>query len=154
VSLPLNIVLAPSYRKAGVQSLKRNSRLYGIAPCQDVPLGLKMRYSRAPSLNFDGPQPVKYRLACLFALAATPALAVDPTGVPQCDVLLKRYEACSGELSQKQVHAAQKELLEGAMGMRAAGQDPKLRPDLERFCADTFERMKKESDIKDCMSKP
>ncbi|WP_036280847.1 hypothetical protein [Methylocystis sp. ATCC 49242] len=97
---------------------------------------------------------MKLRLACLFVLAATPALAVDPTGVPQCDALLKRYEACSVELSPKQLHAAQKELLEGAMGMRAAGTDPKLRPDLERFCDDTFEKMKKESDIKDCMSKP
>jgi hypothetical protein len=97
---------------------------------------------------------VKYRLACLVAFAVTPAFAVDPTGVPQCDAFLKRYESCSSQLSPKQVHAAQKELLEGAMGMRAAGQDPKLRPDLERFCADRFEQMKKDSEIADCMSKP
>jgi hypothetical protein len=97
---------------------------------------------------------VKFRLACLLALVATPALAVDPTGVPQCDAFLKRYEACSGQLSPKQVHAAQKELLEGAMGMRAAATDPKLRPELERFCAERHEQMKKASDIADCMSKP
>ncbi|WP_363347978.1 hypothetical protein [Methylocystis echinoides] len=97
---------------------------------------------------------MKYRLACLFVLAATPAFAVDPTGIPQCDALLKRYEACSSLLSPKQVHAAQKELLDGAMGMRAAAGDPKLRPDLERYCTDRFEQMKKESDIKECMSKP
>ncbi len=97
---------------------------------------------------------MKLRLACLAALFATPAFAVDPTGVPQCDAFLKRYEACSGQLSRAQVHAAQKELLEGAMGMRAAAEDPKLRPDLERFCADRFEQMKKASDIADCMSKP
>lgn len=95
-----------------------------------------------------------YRLAGLLALIATPALAVDPTGIPQCDALLKKYEACSSLLSPKQVHAAQKELLDGAMGMRAAGTNPKLRPDLERYCADTFERMKKEGDIKECMAKP
>ena len=97
---------------------------------------------------------MKYALACLIAFAATPAFAVDPTGIPQCDALLKRYESCSGLLPPKQVHAAQKELLDGAMGMRAAAGDPKLRPDLERYCADTFERMKKEGDIKECMSKP
>lgn len=97
---------------------------------------------------------MRIRLACLLLFAATPALGMDPTGIPQCDALLKRYEACSVQLPPKQVHAAQKELLDGAMGMRAAAGDPKLRPDLERYCADTFERMKKESDIKECMSKP
>ncbi len=97
---------------------------------------------------------MKYLLACLIAFAATPALAVDPTGIPQCDALLKRYEACSSLLTPKQVHAAQKELLDGAMGMRAVANDPSKRPDLERYCTDTFERMKKEGDITECMSKP
>jgi hypothetical protein len=97
---------------------------------------------------------VKFRLACLFAFAVTPAFAVDPTGIPECDALLKRYEACSSLLTPKQVHAAQKELLDGAMGMRAAASDPTKRADLARYCADTFEQMKKASDIKDCMAKP
>ncbi len=97
---------------------------------------------------------MKLRFACILTLIATPAFAVDPTGVPQCDALLKKYEACSSLLTPKQVHAAQKELLDGAMGMRAAATDPAKRADLERYCADTFERMKKESDIKDCMAKP
>ncbi|MGC1862076.1 MAG: hypothetical protein WA733_13385 [Methylocystis sp.] len=89
-----------------------------------------------------------------FALfAASPALAMDPTGVPQCDALLQRYEECSSLLSKDRVHAAQKELLEGAVSIRANAADPKVRPDLERYCVDTFERMKKESDIKDCMAK-
>ncbi len=96
---------------------------------------------------------MKLRLALLLALAATPALAVDPTGVPQCDALLTKYESCSSLLPPKQVHAAQKELLEGAMGIRAGAKDPKLRADLERYCADRFQEMKTQSDIKDCMSK-
>ncbi|MGD9544847.1 MAG: hypothetical protein AB7F41_06650 [Methylocystis sp.] len=95
-----------------------------------------------------------YRLAFALLFAATPAFAVDPTGVPQCDALLKRYEACSGQLSPRQVHAAQKELLDGAVGIRSAATDPSKRADLARYCADRFELMKKESDIKECMSKP
>ena len=89
----------------------------------------------------------------LALMAITPARAVDPTGVPQCDSLLRRYESCSSLLPKDRVHAAQVELLEGAMSIRASSADPKLRPDLERYCIDTFERMKRESDIKDCMAK-
>ncbi len=97
---------------------------------------------------------MKIVVAFGFALfAASPAFAVDPTGVPQCDALLKRYEECSSLLSKDRVHAAQRELLEGAVSIRANAGDPKLRPDLERYCVDTFERMKKESEIKDCMAK-
>jgi hypothetical protein len=97
--------------------------------------------------------PVKLAFALGFVfLAVSPALAVDPTGVPQCDSLLKKYESCSSLLPPDRVHAAQKELLEGAVGIRANAGNPQLRPDLERFCSDTFERMKKESDIKECMS--
>ncbi len=62
-------------------------------------------------------------------------------------------KSCSSLLSPDRVHAAQKELLEGASGIRANAGNEKLRPDLERFCTDTFERMKTSSDIKDCMSK-
>jgi hypothetical protein len=86
-------------------------------------------------------------------LLATPALAVDPTGIPQCDALLKRYEECSAELPRAQIHAAQKELLEGSMSLRANAGNPELRPQLEKFCAATFAEMKSRSDIKDCMSK-
>lgn len=95
-----------------------------------------------------------YRLACLFFLLVTPAFAVDPTNIPECDALLHRYEACSGQLKPKQVHAAQKELLDAAMGMRAAAADPTKRADLVRYCNDTFEQMKKQSDIAACMSQP
>lgn len=100
------------------------------------------------------PTLVKSSLILFLVLVATPAFAVDPTGVDSCDAFLKRYESCSSELSPRQLHDAQKELLEGAMGMRAAATDPKIRAELARFCADRFEQMKKSSDIKDCMSKP
>jgi hypothetical protein len=91
----------------------------------------------------------------LIALAASPAFALEPTGVVPCDALLKRYEACSIKLSGKNVLAAQREILEGAESIRqAAAADAKLRPDLERYCTDRFEQMKKESDIKECMSQP
>ncbi|ATQ66832.1 MULTISPECIES: hypothetical protein [Methylosinus] len=86
-------------------------------------------------------------------LLTTPAVAVDATGIPECDALLKRYEECSAELPRAQVHAAQKELLEGAMSLRANAANPELRPALEKFCVATFEDMKTKSDIKGCMSK-
>ncbi|MBU3887366.1 MULTISPECIES: hypothetical protein [Methylosinus] len=84
---------------------------------------------------------------------ATLAFAVDTTGIPICDTLLKRYEECSVELPRANIHAAQKELLEGAMSLRANASNPQLRPSLEKFCADTFEAMKTSSEIKACMSK-
>ncbi|BBU62574.1 hypothetical protein MSC49_25090 [Methylosinus sp. C49] len=95
------------------------------------------------------------RLISLAAavLFVTPALAIDPTGIPVCDTFLKRYEECSVELPRANIHAAQKELLEGAMSLRANASNPELRPTLEKFCADTFEAMKTSSDIKTCMSK-
>jgi hypothetical protein len=96
---------------------------------------------------------VKPLFAFLFAaLVSTPALAVDPTGVPACDAFLKRYEACTAKLPTDRVHAAQKELLDAAVGMRAAGQDEKARPDLIRYCGDIFERMRKEGMLTECMS--
>jgi hypothetical protein len=113
-----------------------------------------MRYIGVPKTKPIKGSPVKRPLACLFLLVATPAFAVDPTGIPKCDAFLHKYEACSGKLKPKQVHAAQKELLDAAMGMRAASSDPAKRADLERYCDDTFDRMKKESDIRECMSTP
>ncbi len=97
---------------------------------------------------------MKYFFVIMAVFCAAPAYAVDPTGVPACDAFLKRYEACSSELAPQQLHKAQKELLEAAMGMRAAATDPKIAPDLARFCVDRFDQMKKASDIKDCMARP
>lgn len=97
---------------------------------------------------------VKHRLALLCAFFASSASALEPTGVSQCDALLKRYEACSIKLTGKNVLAAQREILEGAVSIRQAAVDPKLRPDLERYCADRFEQMKKDSEIKECMAQP
>lgn len=97
---------------------------------------------------------MKRVVVALALLFATPAFAVDPTGVPECDALLKKYEGCTIELPPKKVHDAQKELLDAAMGMRAGAQNPAARADLVRYCNDTYEQMKKASDIKECMSKP
>lgn len=47
-----------------------------------------------------------------------------------------------------------KELLESAMSMRAAANNPTVRADLERFCQDRFNQMKTKSDIAECMAKP
>jgi hypothetical protein len=113
----------------------------------------RIRYIGAAFLQ-RGSRAVQIRLAVLLLLAAgAPAYAVDPTGIPECDDLLKRYEGCSSLLPRERIHAAQKELLEGAMSLRANAGNPELRPQLERFCADTLQQMKADSDIKECMSK-
>lgn len=97
---------------------------------------------------------MRYKLVFILGVTiTTPALAVDPTGIAQCDIFLKRYEHCSSQLNAKQIHAAQKELLESAMSMRAAANNPAVRADLERFCQDRFEQMKKNSDIAECLAK-
>ena len=97
---------------------------------------------------------MRLKLALIWAvMITTPALAVDPTGIAQCDAFLKRYEHCSSQLNAKQIHAAQKELLESAMSMRAAANNPAVRADLERFCQDRFNQMKAKSDIAECMAK-
>jgi hypothetical protein len=97
---------------------------------------------------------VRTPIALAFTVfASTSAFAVDATGLPECDQLLKRYETCATELPPPKVHAAQKEILEASVSLRAQANDLKKRMDLERFCTDTFAKMKTQSDIKDCMSK-
>jgi len=91
--------------------------------------------------------------AAFAAFASTPASAVDPTGIPQCDDLLNRYESCASQLPADRVHKAQIELLEGSVSIRAAAGDPKLRGELESYCGARFDQMKREGDIKECMAK-
>ena len=80
---------------------------------------------------------------------------MDPTGIPQCDTLLKRYEACSvATVAQAGSRRAEGTARRRDGHARRGERSDELRPDLERYCADTFEQMKKESDIKECMSKP
>jgi hypothetical protein len=99
-------------------------------------------------------QPVTRVFVIALALSlATPAFAVDSTGVKQCDHLLTRYEACSAELPKDKLHEAQTELLKGAMSIRAAATQPNLKEELERYCTERFEQMKREGTIKDCMAK-
>jgi len=96
---------------------------------------------------------VKLPLVFVFALAATPALAVDSTGIDSCDAFLKRYETCATQLpTKKQIHDAQMEMLQGALTIRGAAADPAMKADLDKFCKDRFETMKKAGDIKECMA--
>lgn len=85
--------------------------------------------------------------------AATSAFAADSTGIPECDSLLKRYEECFVELPPTKQKAAQKEVLEASVSLRAQASDLKKRADLERYCSNTFTEMKTKSNIKECMSK-
>jgi hypothetical protein len=115
------------------------------------PCSFFMVQAPLPQQGTGPPVKIFPALALAFSLV-TPAFAVDPTGVPQCDALLQRYEACASTLPGERAHAARREVADGATSIRAAGNDPKLRSDLERYCADTFARMKTEGDIKECMA--
>jgi hypothetical protein len=97
---------------------------------------------------------VRIPIALAFTFfASSNAFAVDPTGLPECDMLLKRYETCSSELPPPKYRAAVKEILEASMSLRAEAKDLKKRADLERYCSNTFAQMKTKSSIKECMSK-
>ena len=100
----------------------------------------------------------------IAAVVAVPAKLVDGiVNLNKADALLKQAAA------QEQHAAVQGLVLVGVVdlvpglvagdadGVRLGGLavgDPKIRAELERFCTDRFEQMKKSSDIKECMSKP
>ena len=88
-----------------------------------------------------------------FALfAASPALAMDPTGVPQCDALLKRYEECSSPLPKDRVHAAQRDCWRAPS---AFAPTPPTRSSARprALLHGHLRAHEEESDIKDCMAK-
>jgi len=92
----------------------------------------------------------------LFSLCATgEALAVDPTGIPECDDFLTRYEACGLEvLSGGPKLSFEKAIQESAMSFRASAGNEEQRKAIVQVCADTHKALKaNETPFKACMNR-
>jgi len=90
----------------------------------------------------------------LFALTV-PAFAVDPTGIPECDDFLGKYESCGLEVltggEKRQFETA---ILESAMSFRASASNDQQRAALVQLCKDTLQSLKtNETPFKLCMNK-
>ncbi len=93
-------------------------------------------------------------LPILSALTA-PAFAVDPTGIPECDEFLGKYESCGLEIltggEKRQFETA---ILESAMSFRASASNEQQRGALVQLCKDSLQSLKvNETPFKLCMSK-
>jgi hypothetical protein len=93
-------------------------------------------------------------LPIISALTA-PAFAVQPTGIPECDDFLGKYESCGLEIltggEKRQFETA---ILESAMSFRVSSTDEKQRAALVQLCKDTLQSLKtNETPFKACMTK-
>ncbi|MDE2579644.1 MAG: hypothetical protein KGL46_12605 [Hyphomicrobiales bacterium] len=93
------------------------------------------------------------RAGLIFAVAlmAWPAMAMDPTGISECDKLINAYEACSARLPRERVHAAQIEIVESQQNFSAGARDAHLRPLMAQFCKTRLNDMKIKGDLTACM---
>lgn len=99
---------------------------------------------------------LQHFLAALPILSALslPAYAVDPTGIPECDVMLNKYESCGLNIlvggEKRQFENA---ILESAMSFRASASNDQQRAALVQLCTDTMRSLKTtETKFKVCMN--
>jgi len=93
----------------------------------------------------------------LFSLSLSgKAFAVDPTGIPECDEFLTRYESCGLEvLTGGPKLSFEKAIQESAMSFRAAAGNEEQRKAITQVCADTHKALKEnETPFKTCMNRP
>jgi hypothetical protein len=83
------------------------------------------------------------------------AYAVDPTGIPECDDFLTKYETCGLEvLSGGPKLNFEKAILESGMSFRASASNEQQRAAIVQVCTDTLKALKtNETPFKDCMNR-
>ncbi len=96
----------------------------------------------------------------LAVLLISPALtleayAVDPTGIPECDTMLNKYESCGLEIlaggAKLKFETA---ILESAMSFRASATNEQQRAALVQLCSDSMKSLQtNETPFKACMNK-
>ncbi len=93
-------------------------------------------------------------VAPLLSALTLPAYAVDPTGIPECDTMLNKYESCGLNIlvggEKRQFENA---ILESAMSFRASASNEQQRAALVQLCTDTMQSLKTtETKFKACMN--
>jgi len=91
----------------------------------------------------------------ILPMLTLPAYAVDPTGIPECDSFLTKYESCGLEVltggEKRQFETA---ILESAMSFRASASNEDQRAALVQLCKETFKSlMTNETPFKQCMNR-
>jgi hypothetical protein len=83
-----------------------------------------------------------------------PAFAADPTGIPECDAFLKKYEACGLQImAGAEKLAFEKTIMESTMSARASAESPETRAAIVQLCTDSFKALKtNETPFKVCMN--
>ncbi len=83
-----------------------------------------------------------------------PAFAADPTGIPECDAFLTKYEACGLQmLTGGEKLAFEKTIMESTMSARASADNPEMRASIVKLCIDTAEALKNnDTPFKACMN--
>jgi|GEM_PF-1277767 len=82
------------------------------------------------------------------------AFAADPTGIPECDAFLSRYEACGLQmLKGAEKLAFEKTIMESVMSAKASVSNPDMRASIVHLCADTDQALKtNDTPFKACMN--
>jgi hypothetical protein len=88
-----------------------------------------------------------------FALPL-PAFAADPTGIPECDAFLSKYEACGLQiLAGGEKLAFEKTIMESVMSARASAESPATRAAIVQLCTDSDKALKtNDTPFKVCMN--
>jgi hypothetical protein len=83
-----------------------------------------------------------------------PAFAADPTGIPECDAFLSRYEACGLQImAGAEKLAFEKTIMESTMTARASAESPETRASIVQLCIDSMKALKtNDTPFKACMN--
>ncbi len=83
-----------------------------------------------------------------------PAFAADPTGIPECDAFLNKYEACGLQiLTGGEKIGFEKTIMESTMSAKASADNPEMRASILKLCVDSYAALKvNDTPLKACMN--